>query len=67
MDECILHVRLEKIKKKGVNERAPMGFDRTQAIVDCPLIVIGLHHPLHTCGTRFAGKLTDQYLTPTRS
>lgn len=33
------------------------------------LIVIEPHHhpPWHTRGTHFAGKLTDQYLTPTRT
>jgi hypothetical protein len=37
------------------------------AIGDRPLIDVELHHPPRMCGTRFAGKSTDQYLTPTQT
>lgn len=67
MAERPAYRKSEKMRKR-VNEGAPMGFSRTVlTIVDRPLIVIGLHHPLYMCSTHFAGKLTDQYLTPTRS
>jgi len=63
----VAYQKLKKMKKR-LNESAPMEFDRPGCVIgDHSLIAIELHHPSQTCGTRFAGKLSDQYLTPTRT
>ena len=64
------NVAYQKLKKmrKRLNESAPMEFNWSGCVIgDHSLIAIELHHPSQTCGTRFAGKLSDQYLTPTRT